>query len=546
MHDHDHEHATGHGERRGLTRRQLLLGGLGAGALGLLLPELGVITDPLGLTTANAQTTPRNRYRLAMHVHSSFSEGVGSMYAALAEARPHQPRPGVLHRARPSQEGHQTRGAACTSRARRSSRTPAAPGTGSAGPRATPPARTQQWVTSPSSPVEPGHALRLTVTAPGAAATAMNGFDGDDGVVGQVRPGATSPTNGSSSTSASTSPRPTPGSSSGCTSPYYPALAGYPQGLPDRSPTASAPSTGRSRDAANPLRGIVSHAGAERDLDDGRAPPGRRHRGDLHRAARCRPTTPPRRPRPHENIVMTVGGGGPQRGDAAGWFDRLRFFHDSAGPGHLRPATADARTQYGPLFPTVHGQLGDEISRNDPHLQWLTGAPTPISYDLNSWPAQRRGPPKAIDAVHAARRRCSSTTIPSAPKRRGSFTDQTAPAHPGPEPAEERAGPGPCSTCSRPATRSGGRARTWPRSRPTCACSTSGPGRPLRDGHRCHRRPRGARQLLEQPHQPLRDRDLGVVARRRRRARRAASGQAWCVEVRAERHGRPPRPHRRR
>ena len=136
MNAHDHEHATGHGERRGLTRRQLLLGGLGAGALGLLLPELGVITDPLGLSTANAQTTPRNRYRLAMHVHSSFSEGVGSMYAALAEARRTNHDLVFFTEHDHRKKGIRT-GAACTSRARRSSRTPAAPGTGSAAPRAT-------------------------------------------------------------------------------------------------------------------------------------------------------------------------------------------------------------------------------------------------------------------------------------------------------------------------------------------------------------------------------------------------------------------------
>ena len=135
MNAHDHEHATGHGERRGLTRRQLLLGGLGAGALGLLLPELG-FTPPARATTATAQITPRNRYRLAMHVHASFSEGVGSMYAALAEARRTNHDLVFFTDHDDRKTGHQdAQDAVCTSRARRSSRTPSAPGTGRIGPR---------------------------------------------------------------------------------------------------------------------------------------------------------------------------------------------------------------------------------------------------------------------------------------------------------------------------------------------------------------------------------------------------------------------------
>ena len=68
--------------------------------------------------------------------------------------------------------------------------------------------------------------------------------------------------------------------------------------------------------------------------------------------------------------------------------------------------------------------MGDEIGRNDPHLNWLTGTPTPISYDLNSWPAQAEVR-RAIDAVHAAGG-VLQYNHPFGAEAGGSFTDQNA------------------------------------------------------------------------------------------------------------------------
>lgn len=69
--------------------RRAVLGGLAMGAVGLVVPGLAV---PARRASA-AATMPRaaaatglRPYRLAMHVHASFSEGLGSMCASLAEA----------------------------------------------------------------------------------------------------------------------------------------------------------------------------------------------------------------------------------------------------------------------------------------------------------------------------------------------------------------------------------------------------------------------------------------------------------------------------
>ena len=56
----------------------MFIGGLGVGAFGLLIPALGWATTRAGSFVVPAATTGKNPYRLAMHVHSSFSEGVGS------------------------------------------------------------------------------------------------------------------------------------------------------------------------------------------------------------------------------------------------------------------------------------------------------------------------------------------------------------------------------------------------------------------------------------------------------------------------------------
>jgi hypothetical protein len=410
MNAHDHEHATGHGERRGLTRRQLLLGGLGAGALGLLLPELGVITDPLGLTTANAQTTPRNRYRLAMHVHSSFSEGVGSMYAALAEARRTNHDLVFFTEHDHRKKGIRTRrGVHFTGPSEFED--PSGTWNWIGRTEGSPTARTQQWVTSPSSPVEPGHALRLTVTAPGGGATAMNGFDANDGSSGKSARCSVADQRifidvrvDQPSADAWLELR--------LHLSYYPDLPGYGRGYRTLSYRFGT-QTGRSRDPSNPLRGIVWRAVPSgtwttlelRPVEDIAAIftelPVPADNATTAKSA-------------SENIVMTVAAMARNGATAAGWFDRLRFFHDSAGQ-----ATYDLQRQmlqqYGPLFPAVQARMADEISRNDPHLNWLTGTPTPISYDLNRWPAPPRSAGRSTPSTPPAV--CSSTTTRSALKR---------------------------------------------------------------------------------------------------------------------------------
>ena len=95
-----------------------------------------------------------------------------------------------------------------------------------------PPLGRSQWVSSPSSPVEPGHALQVAVTAP-ANGTAFNLFDGDDsksskGVrVQRVRP-----------TALQVDVRADQASANGWFElrlylSFYPAVGGYPQGVPD-------------------------------------------------------------------------------------------------------------------------------------------------------------------------------------------------------------------------------------------------------------------------------------------------------------------------
>ena len=282
-----------------------------------------------------------------------------------------------------------------------------------------PTARTQQWVTGESSPVEPGHALRLSVTAPGGA-TAMNGFDADDASSGKsarcnvadqrifidVRVDQPS-ANAWLELRLHLS--------------YYPDLPGYSRGY--RSLTYRfGTQTGRSRDPSNPLRGIVSRAVPSgtwttlelRPVEDIAAIftelPVPADNATTAKSA-------------SENIVMTVAAVARNGATAAGWFDRLRFVHDDAGQ-----ATYDLQRQllqqYGPLFPTVQARAGDEISRNGPHLNWLTGTPAPISYNLNTWPAQAEVR-RVIDAVHAAGA-VLQYNHPFGAEAGGSFTDQTA------------------------------------------------------------------------------------------------------------------------
>ena len=123
------------------------------------------------------------------------------------------------------------------------------------------------------------------------------------------------------------------------------------------------------------------------------------------------------------NIVLTVGAGARNGGVGRGWFDRLRFLRDGVGA-----AAYDLQEQliarYATVFSSVRGHLGDEISRNDPHLQWLVGRPVPIDYDYKRWPNTAEVL-KAINGVHQGGG-LLQYNHPFGAEASGSFTDQNA------------------------------------------------------------------------------------------------------------------------
>ena len=262
-----------------------------------------------------------------------------------------------------------------------------------------------------------GHALRLTVAAGGA--TAMNGFDANDGSSGKsarcnvadqrifidVRVDQPS-ANAWLELRLHLS--------------YYPDLPGYSRGyrsLTYRFGTQTGRTGTRATRCAAWCR-VPCQSGTWTTLE---LRPVQDITGDLHRApAAGRQHRPRRRRRRH---VMTVAAVARNGATAAGWFDRLRFVHDGAGQ-----ATYDLQRQmlqqYGPLFPTLQARMGDEIGRNPPHLNWLTGTPRPISYNPNTWPAQAEVR-RAIDAVHAAGG-VLQYNHPFGAEAGGSFTNQNA------------------------------------------------------------------------------------------------------------------------
>ena len=124
------------------------------------------------------------------------------------------------------------------------------------------------------------------------------------------------------------------------------------------------------------------------------------------------------------NIVLTVGAGARNGGVGRGWFDRLRFLRDGVGA-----AAYDLQEQliarYATIFPTVRGHLGDEISRNDPHLQWLVGRPGADRLRLQAkWPNSVEVL-KAINGVHQGGG-LLQYNHPFGAEASGSFTDQNA------------------------------------------------------------------------------------------------------------------------
>ena len=399
--------------------RRAFLGGLGAGAVGLLIPALGWATTQAGGLIVPAATTSKNPYRLAMHVHSSFSEGVGSMYAQLTEAA----RTGhdlvffTEHDWRRKGLDHLRRGIHFTGASEVED--PAGTWKWTNRVEGSPAARSQSWVSSPSSPTEPGHTLQVGVTAP-TNGTTFNLFDGDDSTSSKgVRVNV-------SGQRLQLDVRLDQASANGWLElrlyfSFYPAVGGYPKGyrtLSYRFGTL----TGRSRDASNPLLGIVwmpvpvgTWTTVElRPLDDLAA-----IFTELPAAADNATTAQI----VTNNVVLTVGAGARSGGVGRGWFDRLRFLRDGAGAaGYDLQEQLIAR--YAAIFPTVRGHLGDEISRNDPHLQWLVGRPVPLDYDYAKWPNSVEVL-KAINGVHQGGG-LLQYNHPFGAEASGSFTDQNA------------------------------------------------------------------------------------------------------------------------
>ena len=297
-HGHDGHEADGHDADDGggppeLSRR-VFIGGLGVGALGLLIPALGWATTSRELRrSSSSKPFPgKNPYRLAMHVHSSFSEGVGSMYAQLTEAA----RTGhdlvffTEHDWRKKGLDHLRRGIHFSGASEYED--PAGTWMWTNRVEGSPAARSQSWVSSPSSPVEPGPAsLQL-----GHHADQRHRLQPlrrrrqqiEQGRPGQ-RVGPTAP--------GRRPGRPSVGQrlvgSSACTS-----RSTQPWVATRRIRTLSyrfGTVTGRSRRRLEPPARHRVDARARGDLDDRGAAAARRPHRDLHRAARPRPTTRPRR-----------------------------------------------------------------------------------------------------------------------------------------------------------------------------------------------------------------------------------------------------------
>ena len=164
--------------------------------------------------------------------------------------------------------------------------------------------------------------------------------------------------------------------------------------------------------------------------------------------------------------MLTVGAGARNGGVGLGFFDRLRFFRDGVGA-----AAYDLQEQliarYAAIFPTVRGHLGDEIGRNDPHLQWLVGRPVPSGTGFNAWPKSVEVL-KAINGVHQGGG-LLQYNHPFGAENTGSFTDQNALLAQAVS-LLKTCGAWPLLDLVETGYQKRGRARTWPRSTPTCAC----------------------------------------------------------------------------
>ncbi len=381
-----------------LFSRRALLGGLAGGAASLFVPGFGLpVPEWLTSSVVPQATSTLLPYRLAMHVHSSFSEGIGSMYASLAEAD----RAGYDllfftdhdHRKRgiPMRQGIHFKGSS-------EPETPSGTWVWAARKEGKPQAASgPSWVTNPSSPAEPGHALQIGVTAPGGTGEVFNLVDGDDSgshkgmrmnVVGQriqfdlrARP---------SSPNAWLELR--------LYLSYYPALAGFAAGqrvLVYRFGTVT-PRVERQGFRAVLWRAIPADTWTtveiRPDVDVAQIFTELPVPGDNHTTSHFTGRL--------TNVVLTLGAGARDGASCLGWFDRMHFLRTYLGQDayDLQRELCDKYIAEG-LFRTEI-RLGDEVGQKLPHLQWLGGVPRPIDYDLWAFPKASEVA-KIVAGVHA-------------------------------------------------------------------------------------------------------------------------------------------------
>jgi hypothetical protein len=353
-------------DRRAPSRwsRREFLESMGWGAVGLLVPGLALPT-PSQAVAAAAPGGPARPFRLAMHVHASFSEGWASMYASLAEAartgldlvfftdhdwrKQHLMARRVVHFTSLEEKED---GLAWIWRPRREG-APAAVGGG--------------IVANPVSPNDAGTpgALSVKATAP-VGATAAYLFDADDtagerkglrlNVVGQriqidVHPVHIGPDAWLVVRLALS---------------YYPAIGGRPAGvryLEYRLGTRAGDEVaGLTAIVWRPVPANVWTTVELRPLDD------------IERVFRDLPV-------PGDNSTQTVSlGAGARNGATAdGHFDLLRFRRDVGGQAAYDELDR-LLAPYRGIFPRVTTRHADELGFQPEHLNWLTSHPFPLDY----------------------------------------------------------------------------------------------------------------------------------------------------------------------
>lgn len=366
-----------------LTRRELLLrSGLMAGA-GLLLPGARRLLVPQAASAADAALRP---YSMAMHIHSSFSEGDASMESHLADAKSNNV--DVLwwteHDWRMMGYGYRQAVHFDSLSEAESGRTwtwgPVKTGSFASS--------TAGIVQSPSSPLDPSQpgALRFTATSAGGPA-ASNYLEAKTdsarkneraNLAGQVLeievfPEQIGP-NGYLELLIVSS--------------WHPARGGRPAGTYSLSYRIGGPGAPGSQ-VAQGIKGVITRSAPTGQWTSLRISP-------ADDAAIMWPDLVSR-----DLVLRTLRLGVVSRRSApsGGVFDYLRFTRQSG--ADAQRVQSDLMARYAPQFPTVQQYAGLEVSLYDPHINWYGGVQTMPDYGASSAQGTEFAR-QAVNSIHSS------------------------------------------------------------------------------------------------------------------------------------------------